>query len=184
MDRPTRPPTVAIAILALVLGAVAAGCSVTARPAGSAAASAAIAPSLAATAPASTPSTPSTAALAGGPPRAELAAEGGDPTEGQLGTFVWGDGGSDSPWLRGSRVAVGSGEPLSVTFRPDVPVATWSARYVPATASDPAGARPLGGGTGHPRFAAPAAGTWTVELHVAFASGLGKASYFWQLAID
>jgi len=79
---------------------------------------------------------------------------------------------------------VGSGEPLSVTFRPDVPVASWSARYVPTTASDPAGARPLGDGTGHPRFAAPDPGTWTVELHVAFASGLGKASYFWQLAID
>lgn len=181
MDRPTRSPIVAVAMLALVLGAVAAGCSVTARPAGSVAASAAVATPPVATAPASTPST---AAVAGGPPRAELAAEGGDPTEGQLGTFVWGDGGSDSPWLRGSRVAVGSGEPLSVTFRPDVPVATWSARYVPAAASDPAGARPLGDGTGHPRFAAPGPGTWTVELHVAFAPGLGKASYFWQLAID
>jgi hypothetical protein len=182
MDRPTRPPIVAVAMLALVLGAVAAGCAVTARPAGSVAASAAVAPSPAATAAVSSPAPDPT--VAAGPPRAELAAEGGDPTEGQLGTFVWGDGGSDSPWLRGSRVAVGSGEPLGVTFRPDVPLATWSARYVPATASDPAGARPLGDGTGHPRFAAPAPGTWTVELHVAFASGLGKASYFWQLAID
>ena len=33
------------------------------------------------------------------PPAASIAVEGGDPVTGQLGTFTWGDGGSDSPWL-------------------------------------------------------------------------------------
>ena len=51
------------------------------------------------------------------PPAATLAVEGGDPVTGQLGTFTWGDGGSDSPWLPGSPIAVGTGEHLTVSHR-------------------------------------------------------------------
>ena len=51
------------------------------------------------------------------PPAASLAVEGGDPVTGQLGTFTWGDGGSDSPWLPGAPIAVGTGEQLTVTDR-------------------------------------------------------------------
>ena len=46
----------------------------------------------------------------------ELAAEGGDPGQ-QLGTYIWGDGGSDGPWLPGAP-SRGAGEPLTC----DVPV--------------------------------------------------------------
>ena len=120
---------------------------------------------------------------ADGPPAAQLAAEGGDPVTGQLGTYVWGDGGSDSPWLPGAPIAVGAGEPLIVTFRSSAAVATWRARSVPSTADGLAGASVLGEGTGSPAFGAPAAGSWTVEVHVVFDGGVGDASYFWRLDV-
>jgi hypothetical protein len=121
---------------------------------------------------------------ASGPPLAQLAAEGGDPTAGQLGTYTWGDGGSDAPWLPGARISVGSGEPLTVTFTPTARVGSWRARTVPSTSDGPAGAIVLGQGSGTPRFEAPEPGTWTVEVGVVFAKGDGTASYFWQLAVD
>lgn len=118
-----------------------------------------------------------------GPPVVLLAAEGGDPVTGQLGTYTWGDGGSDSPWLPGAPIAVGAGEPLAVSFRPPIGVATWRARAVPSGADGPAGASILGEGTGAPAFGAPAAGSWTAEVRVVFDGGVGDASYFWRLEV-
>jgi hypothetical protein len=129
-------------------------------------------------------SIPTGGQIATGPPVAALAAEGGDATDGQLGTYTWGDSGSDAPWLPGERMAVGAGEPLTVTFRPETAIETWSARAVPASAEGPAGATSLGQGSGPPRFAAPGAGTWTVQVRAVFANVSGQASYFWQLAVD
>ena len=120
---------------------------------------------------------------ADGPPTAVLAAEGGDPITGQLGTYAWGDGGSDSPWLHGAPISVGAAEPLTVTLEPDESIASWSARSVPASADGPAGGTSLGQGTGRPQFAAPRPGEWTVEVHVVFADGAGNASYFWKLTV-
>jgi hypothetical protein len=101
----------------------------------------------------------------------------------QLGTYTWRDEGSDSPWLPGARIAVGRGEPLSVTFVPPIDVASWQARSVDAGATGPSGALALGDGTGAPTFAAPRAGAWTVEVHVVFAGDAGDARYFWQLDV-
>ena len=50
------------------------------------------------------------------PPVASLAAEGGDPVAGSLGSFTWGDGGSDSPWLAGAPITAGSGEQFTVRW--------------------------------------------------------------------
>ena len=118
------------------------------------------------------------------PPDALLAAEGGDPVAGQLGTYIWGDGGSDSPWLPGAPIALGAGEPLIVTLDPATALESWGAVYVPATADGPAGALPLGDGSGPPAFAAPGAGNWTVDLQVTFADGAGSAHYAWRLDVD
>lgn len=115
------------------------------------------------------------------PPAASLAAEGGDPVLGQLGSYVWADGGSDSPWLQGTPITVGAAEPLAMVVRPGVRIATWAARMVPAGASSPAGAVSLGEGTGSPRFEAPGPGAWTVTVQVRFADELGSAAYFWAL---
>jgi hypothetical protein len=183
--------------LAVAVVIAIASCSTAARPTASIQPSATLA--AATLAPTTLP--PATAALPGstgsarastatdqptasGPPLARLAAEGGDPTAGQLGTYTWGDGGSDSPWLPGARIAVGSGEPLTVTFATTPRVGSWRARAVPSTSDGPAGAIVLGQGSGTPRFEAPEPGTWTVEVRVVFAKGAGTASYFWQLAVD
>lgn len=176
------------ALLPLVL--VMAGCSSTGIPApsptGPAPATVSPVPSMPSTslpsAPVPTPAAAETVP-ADGPPAAQLAAEGGDPVTGQLGTYVWGDGGSDSPWLPGASLAVGAGEPLTVTFRSSAAVATWRARSVPSTADGPAGASVLGEGAGSPTFRAPASGSWTVEVHVIFDGGVGDASYFWRLEV-
>jgi hypothetical protein len=118
------------------------------------------------------------------PPDALLSAEGGDPVAGQLGTFVWLGTGSDSPWLPGAPLAVGAGEPLTVSLSPDGLIRAWTARFLLAGAPGPVGARSLAEGTGAPTFAAPGPGVWTVELNVEFAPGVGNASYFWRLEVE
>ncbi len=118
------------------------------------------------------------------PPDALLAAEGGDPAAGQLGTYVWLESGSDSPWLPGAPLSVGAGEPLAVTLVPDGEIRAWTARYVPAAAGGPEGATALGEGAGTPRFDAPGPGAWTVEVFVEFAPGVGEARYFWRLEVE
>jgi hypothetical protein len=129
-------------------------------------------------------SSPAATAAVDGPPAARLSAEGGDPVTGQLGTYTWADTGSDSPWLPGAPLAVGAGEPLNVGFEPAIAIETWRARSAPATATGPDGAKELGIGSGAPMFAAPGAGSWTVEIHVAFGDGAGDASYFWRLDVS
>jgi hypothetical protein len=118
------------------------------------------------------------------PPDALLAAEGGDPIAGQLGTYVWQETGSDSPWLPGAPLAVGAGEPLTLSVVPDGEIRAWAVRYVPAAAGGPEGATSLGEGAGSPRFDAPGPGAWTVEVFVEFAPGVGDARYFWRLEVE
>jgi hypothetical protein len=167
----------AAAIAVLVLAAAACAGSVTqSRPATSASAPAGPSPSTAT-------SRPTAAVAAGGPPAARLAAEGGDQVAGQLGTYVWRNEGSDSPWLPGAPISVGASEPLTVTFDPAIEVESWRARMAPSGATGPAGARQLGHGAGEPGFGAPAPGSWTVEVHVVFEANAGDASYFWRLEV-
>jgi hypothetical protein len=172
-----RPSCLSALIRVIVAVTTVVACSAPApgQPTGSRAA-----PSPGLAEPSATPSGP----IAAGPPTAALAVEGGDPTDGQLGTYTWGDGGSDAPWLPGARIVLGAGEPLTVTFRPETAIGTWSARSVPVSADGPAGARILGQGSGQPRFTAPGDGTWTMEVRVVFGNAEGTASYFWQLAVD
>jgi hypothetical protein len=124
------------------------------------------------------------AALLGSPPIARLAVEGGDPVDGQLGTYTWGGGGSDSPWLPGAPIEAGAGEPMEVTFEPVVGISAWRGRIVPGAAGGPAGATVLAEGSGPVRFGAPPAGAWTLEVQVTFAAGMGTASYAWALTVS
>jgi hypothetical protein len=117
------------------------------------------------------------------PPPATLAAEGGDGVAGQLGSFTWNGGGSDSPWLPGTPVDVGAGEPLTVTVADGVAVSDWSARRVPAGSANGIGAVALGGGPAPVTFRAPGPGSWSVQVLVRFADELGSASYYWQLTV-
>ena len=116
------------------------------------------------------------------PPDASLAAEGGDAVVGQLGSFTWGDGGSDSPWLPGAPIAVGAGEPLSVTLADDTPVGAWTAVRAPAGSSTGAGAAEAGEGSGLIGFAIGQPGRWTVAVTIGFLAG-GSATWYWQLEV-
>lgn len=161
-------------VLAILPIALVASACATGGPSGS------VVPSASATTEATRqPATPS----ANEPPAATLAVDGGDPVTGQLGSFTWGDGGSDSPWLPGSQIAVGAGERLTVTVADAVGVASWTARRVPAGTTD--GSEAVGLGTGGPPivFGAPELGSWSVQVTVDFDAGLGSASYYWLVTV-
>ena len=118
------------------------------------------------------------------PPDASLGAEGGDAVVGQLGTYRWSGGGSDSPWLPGAPIGVGVGEPLTVHVAGGPAVASWSARRTPADASSPTGAIPMGSGDTVIAFDAPGdTGSWTVEVTVSFIDG-SSAAYAWRLDVS
>lgn len=172
----------AAAAAGLLLAAVAAaGCVTGTRvttPPGTALATSVTTSPPVATAPA-TPAATASAASPALPPVASLAVEGGDPVPGELGAYAWGGSGSDGPWLAGTPVTLGAGEPVSVAIAGDPHVTTWRARI----AADSEGASPhalASGGAGTIRFPAPAAGSWTVELTVDVAGG-DSATWYWEL---
>jgi hypothetical protein len=133
---------------------------------------------------ASPPIVTTPAPVADRPPDAALAAEGGDPVVGQLGTYAWRGAGSDSPWLPGSPVAVGAGEPLTVQLVGGPQVGDWRARVIPGDEAAGGPMRPRGHGSGAIGFAAPSeAGAWSVAVELMFADGSGSATYFWALDV-
>jgi hypothetical protein len=195
-----RSPSTTATLAILVLGFLSVGCTASVgapSPPGSAAASA-LAPTLKAI-PTTTSAVPPTDGLpvpsAGsstatertatdGPPAASLRVEGGDPVVGQLGSHTWAGGGSDSPWLPGARIRVGVGERLSLALAPALAIGPWTARRAAPGTLDGAGAVSLGEGSGAPiGFAAPGRGTWSVQVTIGFAGGLGSATYYWQLEV-
>jgi hypothetical protein len=115
---------------------------------------------------------------------ASLAVEGGDPVEGSLGTYTWGDVGSDAPWLQGAPISVGPGEPMTMTVSPASGIDSWEARLAPPGADGPQGSRTIGRGRGLPVIEPPEGGAWTLEVRVVFAGGLGEARYFWRLGVE
>lgn len=117
------------------------------------------------------------------PPEADLAVEGGDPVAGQLGTFVWADGGSDSPWLPGAPIRAATGEILSVSLMPGVAMSHWSALLAPAASSGGAGAIDVGSGSAPARVVSPQAGSWTLAVTLDFGDA-GSATYFWLLEVS
>lgn len=117
------------------------------------------------------------------PPAALLVVEGGDPVVGQLGSFTWENGGSDSPWLPGAPIHVGAGEQLTLTLANPVGVADWTVSRAPE--SDGSGEVGVAQGSGEPvAFLAPPIGTWSVYVGVRFAGNRGDAAYFWQIQVD
>ena len=182
--RPTSAPVVVVAMLA----ASAVACLGSVQPSDGGAPPPPPASPIATVMLSPTPAAPSgpPPSLAGrdAPPDAVLAADGGDPVTGQLGTYVWFDTGSDAPWLRGAPLRVGAGEPLTLRLVPDGPIARWEARYVPAAGQGPAGTVALGQGAGSIAFEAPGAGQWTVEIVIEFGGAAGEAHYFWRLEVE
>jgi hypothetical protein len=118
------------------------------------------------------------------PPPASIAVEGGDPVVGDLGSFTWQNGGSDSPWLPGTPIHVGAGERLVLTMSTPVAIANWQANYIPADdlqSTTPVG---LGEGAAEPiSFMSPPEGRWSVHVGMWFAGG-GSAAYYWSVEVE
>ncbi len=138
-----------------------------------------------ATATPSTPApSPTATALLPEPPAASLAGlVGGGTAAGSLGSFTWAGGGSDAPWIVGTRAgSVGVGRPLRLTFGGPVQP-TWTAAWakvVHGTAESPVGGA---AGVGDGSVTAPAAGgDWTLGVTATFGPG-ANATYFWRLAV-
>jgi len=185
MPRPIAPAWLFIVVV-LVVGAAGCGGTGSSPEAAVSPSLPAVATAAAATAtavaPTMTPEPP--APTLAEPPAATLAAEGGDPVAGSLGSFTWGDGGSDSPWLPGAQIKVGSGESLTLTLAGDVPVTDWAAKRVPAGTTDGAGAVAVGAGSAAPiTFKAPGPGRWSVQVVVNFGEDLGSAAYYWEISV-
>ncbi len=116
------------------------------------------------------------------PPVAVLTFQGGQPTAGDLGTYIYRGAGSDSPWLPGEPVAIPPagafgevflGEPLTVT--------SWRVRVAPAGRVPGIGeGREIALGEGRIAFELPT-GSWTLQLSVQFGDGAGEATWYWQL---
>ena len=191
--QPRRWPVAATWLASAVLIAmVAVGCSTSgasrlgsARPSEPPSSAATLDPAAASVVSAGPSVAPSpSAAQADAPPGASLNAEGGDPVAGQLGSYTWAGGGSDSPWLPGSPIAVGAGEPLAVRLDAAPAVADWSATRVVAGTTDGSGAMSLASAEGEPiRFMAPAAGRWSIQVQVRFGGGSDSAAYYWLLDV-
>lgn len=130
-----------------------------------------------------TPSVPADPSIAE-PPAASLAVDGGDPVEGELGSFGWLNGGSDSPWLPGNPIHVGRGERLTLSLAAGLTLDTWSVSRSPV---DQLGDQVIGMGAGSTApvaFDAPPIGTWSVSVSLWFADNGGSATYYWRMEVD
>jgi hypothetical protein len=121
--------------------------------------------------------------LPASPPTALLAGAADAVAPGALGSYTWGDGGSDSPWIvvRPGGAAGGTG-PWTVSFDPAVPVGTWTAAWARIRDGRPG---PIDGyeqgASGPIAFGGPAgSGPWTLKVEVVVA-GAGSAVYYWRL---
>jgi hypothetical protein len=185
---PTRRAVVAIAIA--LCGAVAAGCgsAVTEFPPGTRTAADSPTPSAAVpTAPPIPTGAPSGAASRPPPddlpPDAAVLVAGADALVGQLGGYTWRNGGSDAPWLQGTRGTIASARPLQFGLSRDVPIDEWSVACAAAGQQSPERLVPLDP-TGAPlEVVPPPAGRWTVVLRVRFGQGLGDAAWYWTLIV-
>lgn len=197
MPRSARRAALALLSIGLLVGACArVGAGPSSSPSISPEASAAVASDMPVPSPRSPSSTGSPAQVrpsatsAGEPSRAEppaasIAVDGGDPVEGQLGSFTWQNSGSDAPWLDGSPIHIGAGERLTLTLADPLGVANWTASRVAPGNRDGSAAVGMGEGSGEPvAFDAPPHGSWSVSVNVWFSDNRGSAAYYWLVAVD
>jgi len=109
----------------------------------------------------------------------------GEPPVGDLGSYTWGDEGSDAPWILSKRGAFARpGTPVRVTFDPGVAPPAWTVRWAPIT---PAGAGDVASasqGTDEVSFAVPdQAGPWSLQLEARFGTGHG-ATWYWRVDVE
>ena len=117
------------------------------------------------------------------PPVAALRGLDGADATGQLGSYTWGSGGSDAPWIVGEVLGTAAGGALLDVSLGDATPAGWTAAW--ADVSGGMAGSPSGGtsGSSHVRVTAPArAGDWSLRVTATFGPGY-NATYFWHLTI-
>jgi hypothetical protein len=150
-------------------------------------ASASPAPSLATASGSSTPEATESAVLSSmpaAPPAASLSGlSGGAASAGSLGTYTWGGGGSDSPWIVGKRAgSVGVGATVTAAFAGLAPQG-WTAAW--AKVSNGMAGSPVGATSGAAAvtLTAPASGgDWTLRVTADFGPG-SSATYYWRITV-
>jgi hypothetical protein len=120
------------------------------------------------------------------PPAAILAGDSmaGEPQVASLGTYTWGDQGSDAPWIvaRGGN-EVKAGTPLQVSLDPSMTPASWTARWAPVAGDGVGDVASSQDGSGSPSLLAPAAtGWWSLQLEAHFGQG-HSAVWYWRLEV-
>jgi hypothetical protein len=117
------------------------------------------------------------------PPKATLVGAAGTLVAGTLGSYTWGDAGSDSPWIivRAGRAAGGPG-PWTLSFDPALPIGSWTAAWAGIRDGRPGPVEGYAQGTADtPSFAGPSGPEpRTLKVEVTFAVG-GSAVYYWRL---
>lgn len=119
------------------------------------------------------------------PPEVALAADGGEPIAGDLGTFSWDGLVSDAPWIVGrAGVAVAADGTLEATVAGDLQVRDWTVRWAQVAGGQ---AEPVGDGAtsglGLPiAFRPPGPGAWSVAVEVWYAD-VGRAAWYWRVNV-
>jgi hypothetical protein len=117
------------------------------------------------------------------PPEAVLVGErmAGEPPVGALGSYTWGDEGTDAPWIvppDGAEVRAGS--PLRVSFDPAAVPTSWIARWAPVIGDAPGDVASSTEGSGAPDLSAPdQSGPWSLRLDARFGEGQ-SAAWYWR----
>jgi hypothetical protein len=108
----------------------------------------------------------------------------GTPQPGALGTYTWGDAGTDAPWIVPTdSTVVRAGESLTVDLEPALAPATWTARWAPVAGGSAGDVASAAEGTGAPSFAAPdTAGPWSLQLEAHFGQG-HSAAWYWRVEV-
>lgn len=121
------------------------------------------------------------------PPEAMLSGETlpGEPAVGDLGSYTWGEEGSDAPWIVSDRGAVAKpGTPVGVTFTPIVAPPAWTVRWAPISAGGAGEVASAAQGTGQVVFTVPdTAGPWSLQLDARFGTGHG-ATWYWRVDVE
>ena len=120
------------------------------------------------------------------PPAALLHGEqlAGEPVVGALGTYTWGDQGTDAPWIvLSSGIEARAGTPLRVSLDPALAPLAWTARWAPVVGGAPGDVAASQEGSGAPALAAPdAPGPWSLQLEARFGPG-ETATWYWRLDV-
>jgi hypothetical protein len=119
------------------------------------------------------------------PPDAMLDGLSGPAAQGELGTYTWGDVGSDAPWIVGDPAGTArAGSTLVVDFLQPAEASGWHARWARVTAGQ-AGDSSVGedGAEAPMELAAPSEpGAWSLQLTASFGDG-HTATWYWQVEV-